>query len=467
VSAGKAAGQDELSRAIRLFEEGRYAEALAGFKACVRHGDSAEVREYLRKAAAHLTHGAVGVQEDPGLGAALDARDFAAAEARARALFEGDKRLAYRALRDHFLKGVLDVPEDAGGTAFGCFFLASQAWKHGRTLQALERLARGAAHGPRYAWMRYYIAELLMRRADLYEPARAELDAVVKACPWLWEARFLRAELRWTLGEPRPLAGLDALEADGPSRSALLAWRGALKLWTGRAADAVADLDAAAAVRNPDAPCWRGGAEVVLGRLDAAVADLTTLLKGDPTDHEARVWRGEALRRLGRLDEARADLDQAIARSDGNLWAFANRALVRLAAGDLQGAREDAARLAPPAHAYWRQENAPGAAAVDAGLPGYAFVVPELSALELKTLLEETFAAALGCRRWDPHLNMGWMRRAGAPVPPRPSPLMRLRPWLASRGLRVPPELVFGPETITPEQAAAVLAAARPGRRAA
>ena len=161
----------------------------------------------------------------------------------------------------------------------------------------------------------------------------------------------------------------------------------------------MADLDAAAAVNNPDAPCWRGGAQVVLGRLDAAVADLTKLLKGDPTDHEARVWRGEAYRRLGRLDEARADLDDAIARSDGNIWAFANRALARLAQGDLQGAREDAARLAPPAHAYWLKENAAGAAAVDAGLPGYAFVVPELSALELSTLLEETLSAALGCRR--------------------------------------------------------------------
>ena len=177
----KAAGREELSRAIQLFEEGRYAEALAGFKACVRHGDSAEVQEYLRKAAAHLKHGAVGVREDPGLGAALDARDFSAAAAHAEALFAGDKRLAYRALRDHFLKGVQDVPETAADTAFGCFFSASQAWKHGRTLEALERLARGAAFGASYAWMRYYAAELLMRRADLYAPAREELDAVVKA----------------------------------------------------------------------------------------------------------------------------------------------------------------------------------------------------------------------------------------------------------------------------------------------
>lgn len=222
------------------------------------------------------------------------------------------------------------------------------------------------------------------------------------------------------------------------SKPAFLAWRGALKLWSGRAAAAAVDLDGAAALGNLDARGWRGGARILLGRRREALADLTAVLDDDPKDPEALVWRGECHRLEKRFELARADLDSALELSDASIWARVNRALLRLALGDEAGARHDFARLAPA-----RYEDAPDDG-TGRDLGRYVYDEPAASSARMKEVLESALRAARGCRRFDAHLNAAWMRAAGVAVPPRPSPSARLLYWLRASGLPCPPEVAFG-----------------------
>ena len=354
---------------------------------------------------------------------------------------------AFRALRDLWLEGELgNLSHAPGDSPWTGFFLSSQEWRRGEDLRALEQLAR-AARAPGCSWMRYYLAEILLRRLDLYALARREIDLVLAADPWLWEARCLGAEIGMALGAPR--RGDPSGRGVPPaSRPAFLAWRGALKLWSGRAAAAAADLDAAAALGNLDARGWRGGARVLLGRRDEALADLTAVLDDDPKDPEALVWRGECHRLEGRDHLASADLDSAIALSDSSIWARVNRALLRLQLGDEAGARHDFARLAPA-----RYEDAPDdGSGQDRGR--YVFDEPTLAPERMKEVLESALRAARGCRRFDAHLNAGWMRAAGVALPARPSPQSRLLYWLRASGLPCPPEVSFGFGTVVESDAA-------------
>ncbi len=436
----KTPGPAGLADAIKLFEQGRFAEAAEGFKNSIRQGEARGVREFL-ESAAHRPF--ASGRPRPPLKEALDARDYPKAFKEAERAFAEDRPLAYRLLRDLWLEGVFDIPPAQARSPWGCFFLSSEAWKHGHTLDALRWLQKASTASPRFFWMRYFIAELLMRRADLFAMARAEIDQVIKACPWLWEARCLRAEILWTLGVAGPLKGLADIKVSKNSQSSFLAWRGALNMWTGRYAQALPDLDASAALSNPDAPCWRGGARVMLGRLDEAVKDLTVVLNGDPHDHEARIWRGEAYRRLGLYKESLADLNDAITRSEDAVWAYVNRALVHLELGDKASAMHDFIRLAPPR---------------DLGEAGVKYDDDwSLDERRMRAVLDRALKSALGCRRSDPHLNLAWMRHAGIPLPARPTPQVRLLYWLQEQKVPAPPELVFGTDILTEDAAKDVL----------
>ena len=372
----------------------------------------------------------------------LRSGSHAAAYAECARQFAASPAPAFRALRDLWLEGDLgDLSRAPGGSPWTDFFASSQSWRRGEDLRALEQLSR-AARAPGCSWMRYYAAEILLRRLDLYAAARREIDAVLKDDPWLWEARCLGAEIGMALGEPR--RGDPSPRGVPPaSRPAFLAWRGAIKLWSGRSAAAVKDLDAAAALGNLDARGWRGGARLLLGRRDEALADLTAVLDDDPKDPEALVWRGECHRLEGRAALARADLDSAVGLSDSSVWAFVDRALLRLELGDVPGAKHDFARLAPA-----RYVDAPDdGSGRDAGR--HEFVEPDLTPERMKEILESALRAARGCRRFDAHLNAAWMRAAGVPVPPRPSPQTRLLHWLRASGVPCPPEVVFGFGTVT------------------
>lgn len=356
---------------------------------------------------------------------------------------------AFRALRDLWLEGdcgdLSRAPADSPWTAF---FASALAWRRGDDLAALTALARACA-APGFGWARYSIAEILLRRLDLYALARRQLALVRASAPWLWEAGLLDAEAAMALGERAPQPPLRGVPA--ASRPAFLAWRGAQKLWSGRPKPALADLDAAAALDNLDARGWRGGARLLLGLNAPAVADLTAVLEDDPKDPEALVWRGEAHRLAGRADLSRADLDAALALSESSIWARVNRVLLRLDLGEDAGAREDFARLTPA-----RYVDAPDdGSGRDNGR--YVHELPDLAPTEMRSLSESALTDARGCRRFDAHLNAAWMRRAGVPVPERPAPGARLLYWLKARGAACPPEPAFGFGSASAEDAERII----------
>ncbi len=329
-------------------------------------------------------------------------------------LYDREPTVAYRKLRDLWLKAAFRPAESAAlKSPWKEFCLSSLAWGAGRDLEALELLNFGSLFSERYFWMRYSIAEILLRRLDLYDLARAEIQSVVQKCPWLWEARCLWTENLMAVGHPDPLKAVREVTVPSRSHASFLAWRGALKLWSGQYTLALKDLDIAAGLDNPDALCWRGGAQAKLGKLQEAKRDLDRLLTLDPHDPEGLVWRGEVNRLLGRLPEALRDLADVIAISGDKPWAHVNRALIRLEQKNLIEAYKDFARL------YLDHRDIDG------------ITKSPFTAARLKELLEAALKDARGCRRSDPPLNAGWMRAAGIPVPTQPNAGSRLRYWIA------------------------------------
>lgn len=447
----KATARRALKAGIAHFNAGRYKQAEARFLESLAAGGGTEARfclEHVRKSLAPgpaLTPAGAPVAEHR-LRSLARARDVKSAYAELGKIFAQDANIGYRLARDFWLSGGLS---GRGTTAWHLFFQSSEAWRKGDSAEALRLLDQASRSSPRYFWMRYYIAEILLRRHDLFADARLEIEAVIRTCPWLWEARCLRAEILLALGSERGLAALARVKVPAASEPAFFAWRGALRLWSGHADLALPDLDAAGARGNPDALCWRGGARVILGRLDDALADLDRLLALDPKDPEALVWRAEARRRAGLRKLSREDLDTAISLYPDSIWAFVNRALLKLEQADLKGALADFARLAPPSYAGTPDGSQDGRL----GPSGYAYADVPLRPARLRTLLRSLLRLARGCRRADTHLNVAWMTAAGIPVPKRPAPQSRLLYWMRSAGLPTPPELVFGPGTLSEQQA--------------
>lgn len=451
----KAAARKALKTGIVLFNAGRYKEAERSFLASSAAGGGKEaefclehVRKSLAPQAAAAPAGAPAVESL--VRRLASKRDAAAAFRVFEELFARDASVGYRMARDFWLSGGLNgLAGKKNGSAWHGFFLSSEAWQTGDSAGALRLLDAASRSAARYRWMRYYIAEILLRRHDHFAFARREIEQVLRDCPWLWEARCLRAEILLAMGSDKGLAALSRVKVPEGSEPAFFAWRGALRLWAGDAAKALPDLDAAQARGNPDALCWRGGARVLLGRLDEGLADLDRLLSLDPKDPEALVWRAEGRRRAGRRQLARADLDAAIKLYPDSIWAFVNRALLSLEESDLKGARADFARLAPPSYAGAAGSERSGGATP----PGYAFAELPLGPARLKSLLRSVLRLARGCRRADTHLNVAWMAAAGIPLPKVPAPQARLLYWMRSKGLPTPPELVFGPGTLSERQA--------------
>ena len=312
----KPAARKLLKEGIAVFNEGRYEEAVGLFERALAAGGGKEASFCIEHARKSLAPRPV---EASGLATAAELHlrelaakgDFDSIFAAFEALLAQDVNVGYRLARDFWLSGELgEVPLREGASAWHGFFGSSEAWRRGDNLRALRLLDSASRSSARYRWMRYYIAEILMRRLDFFSLARAEIEATARACPWLWEAHCLRAEILAALGSKAGLDALSRVKVPPGSKPVFLAWRGAQRMWAGRCAQAVPDLDAAAALGNPDALCWRGGARVMLGRLDEALADLDRLLELDPEDPEGLVWRGEARRKAGN-DEGQHAEDQA------------------------------------------------------------------------------------------------------------------------------------------------------------
>jgi tetratricopeptide (TPR) repeat protein len=249
-------------------------------------------------------------------------------------------------------------------------------------VSVLRKLERALA-GSRTPWLRYYSAELLepseglahfealsayprarygwmfakaglaAHCAALFEKAAAWFQVALESEPADWRTNAFLAEVHLCLGKPAmAFREMDAaLRAAPPEDAAqIIAWRGALELWTGRYEEALATLEEAC---RRDAPCafgWRGAALLKLGRKAEALARLDETLRRFPRDFESYVWRGEARREMGLYREALADLnEEALADPKREppiwLWALVNRALVRKALGDAAGFETDFAAL--------------------------------------------------------------------------------------------------------------------------
>ncbi|GII33658.1 tetratricopeptide repeat protein [Planotetraspora mira] len=146
-------------------------------------------------------------------------------------------------------------------------------------------------------------------------------------------------------------SAIDLAERDLPEgvhpvhRMVLFANRAQLLARTGRAKDALRDLDRAIAIDPcfPDHYLDRGNLLLELGRPDDALADYETAMRVSPPLPEAYYNRAELRLAAGDLESARADLDHVLELDPGYLNAYVNRAGILEMLGEHDAAREDVA----------------------------------------------------------------------------------------------------------------------------
>ncbi|MGH7439672.1 MAG: tetratricopeptide repeat protein, partial [Polyangiaceae bacterium] len=154
---------------------------------------------------------------------------------------------------------------------------------------------------PRYGWMRFERANLLLTQLWAYREAFREFEAVLETTPIFWKASACLAEVELCLGKEceafsrfdetiRKIRSGDARDLD-----AAIVWRAELRLWMGRYAEVLADLEAPCGRRDPYALGWRGAARLLTGDTAGALESLEQALFLNPSDGEAVQWRGEAL----------------------------------------------------------------------------------------------------------------------------------------------------------------------------
>ncbi|MEQ1918380.1 MAG: hypothetical protein ABL955_04215 [Elusimicrobiota bacterium] len=235
--------EEKLARGIELFNAGKPAEAAKLFKECSSAGGktAANAALFLAHAHAELSRDpeAAILPDDPAARALLEAAASGNAAALTRAgrlLFKANPSAAYRMWRDLWLSGTATA--FGGGAAarsrspWAPALRSSLDWAAGRDFPALAMLA-GPSKVKETAWSRYFAAEILMRRLDLYDEAVRQCLRVKRDCPWLWEASLLEAEARWSRGESSAavLAPLSKLRPPASARPSCLAWRGAMTVW--------------------------------------------------------------------------------------------------------------------------------------------------------------------------------------------------------------------------------------------
>lgn len=206
----------------------------------------------------------------------------------------------------------------------------------------LSRFERLSAYSlRRYGWM-YAKSGLAALCSGRYALASDWLSTAVRGGPIDWRTYGFLAEAYLCLGRPalaRSAMNKAARAAPKNEGGQVLAWKGALELWSGDYREARETLTEAARLGAPYAPAWLGGALLKLGRPAEALQQLDDALSRYPLDYEAYVWRGEAKRALGLNREALKDLSEAAA--PVGIWARFNRALAKQALGDLKGMKAD------------------------------------------------------------------------------------------------------------------------------
>jgi tetratricopeptide (TPR) repeat protein len=256
---------------------------------------------------------------------------------------------------------------------------------------------------PRYGWMRYNRATMLMNRGD-YEEARTELGVVLRAAPQFWKAAAILAECVLCQGDESEafavmddcVARLRAAPDLVDDAEAATSWRGELRLWVGQYSEARADFSSAEANDVSFALAWAGATHLLLGDPHRALALLDKAVRLAPSDLEAYIWRGETHERLGRWDGAMADFEHAVAMTGMSLWPLVGRSLVRAHTGDGAGALSDFKALPARITSFFEWES--GTRVRD-------------DPREVVEVLRKMREAARGLRRAEVYLHPLWIRR--------------------------------------------------------
>lgn len=281
------------------------------------------------------------------------------------------------------------------------YFRAALLTNMGRGEEAIAETEALRGAPARYHWMRHRHGEFLLTSRRDYAGAEAEYAAALECVPGFWKARAALAEIALCRGDrAAALRRADELVEALPERSKPwgLACRGRLLLWLGEYERGLASLEPAVAAGVPGAALHRGGALLLLGRLAEAAGDLEAD-SASGTGAEALTWRGELRRLTGRLKEAGEALSAAI-RLDGSnsVWALADRALVKGAAGDAAGMWTDYTTIRRDA--LERFERAAGAKPAGPA-----------DAEAMRSVLEAGLRLARGLRASNEHLFPLWMGR--------------------------------------------------------
>ncbi len=187
------------------------------------------------------------------------------------------------------------------------------------------------------------------RALDPAAAAREMLEHYLPAdqVPTLHLANYYmqRALCRQAWGdEPGSLADLEAALAADPTHLETLRLRAAWRTERGDTAGALADYDRALNLSADDAELWclRGRLRARTGDPVGAASDLAAALRLRPYYPEAHLYLARLAHAQGDLADAASRLDLLLSQIHPRFYkAFRERALVRFAQGDAQGAEQD------------------------------------------------------------------------------------------------------------------------------
>jgi len=218
-----------------------------------------------------------------------------------------------------------------------------QAWTFSDHDGAQAAYERALAADPTLKIVHVGLANTAMRRGDV-EAARQHFDLAIAALPSNANARYGRALLRAQQGDRAgAIEDFDAAIASYADYTAAYVGRGLSKLALAQHDDALLDVRKALDISPNYSRAHTALGRVLLANddVDGAFAAFDAGLALEKCYIRGLWWRAHAHRAQGALGRALIDLDAALA-CDANLHGLrVERGEVRLAAGDLAGARTD------------------------------------------------------------------------------------------------------------------------------
>ncbi len=190
----------------------------------------------------------------------------------------------------------------------------AEAFREGRSFEALDRLGALAAQNPAYRDVQMLLGQSCLV-AGLTTPAKRHFETALRQDPNNGHAAFLLGFS--LLRGARYFEAAEALAAAqrmAPGNPHPLTYRGVALLRLGRAKEARQQIAAALRLAQDDPVALAALAELDLaeGRLPRAESRLRTVLRQTPGDIDVRILLGRALLEGGSFDEAAVIFQKAI-----------------------------------------------------------------------------------------------------------------------------------------------------------